>query len=105
MGRRLQGAIPFGQRPSALYHPLLRKFPKRIEHYEYPANYLVRRVSRCGTIRFQHRQFFVSQTVNEEYVGLEEVDEGLYEMYFCFSLSGAMMCRTTKFWMLCRRYR
>ena len=50
--------------------------PKRIELYDYPGHYLVRRVSRAGTIRMLRRQIFVSSTMQQDYVGLEEVDVG-----------------------------
>jgi hypothetical protein len=72
------------KRPAEVYEPSLRPMVKRIEPYDYPGHYLVRRVSRCGTIRMQSEQVFVSQTLNEEYVGLEEVDDGVYDLYFCF---------------------
>jgi transposase InsO family protein len=72
------------KRPAEVYQPSLRAMPKRIERYEYPGHYLVRRVSRCGTIRMQSEQVFVSQTLNEDHVGLEEVDDGVYDLYFCF---------------------
>ena len=58
--------------------------PKRIEPYEYPSHYLVRRVSRCSTIRVLRNQVFVSQTLNEDFVALEEVDDGVYDLFFCF---------------------
>jgi transposase InsO family protein len=72
------------KRPAEVYEPSLRPMPRRIERYEYPRHYLVRRVSRCGTIRMQSEQVFVSQTLNEDHVGLEEVDDGVYDLYFCF---------------------
>ncbi len=58
--------------------------PKRIEPYDYPAHYLVRRVSRDGTIRVLRNQIFVSNTLCQDYVGLEEVDDGVYDLFFCF---------------------
>jgi len=58
--------------------------PKRIETYDYPGHYLVRRVSRAGTIRVFHKQIFISNTLQEDYVGLEEVDDGVYDLFFCF---------------------
>jgi transposase InsO family protein len=72
------------KRPAQLYRPSTRAMPKRIRPYEYPSHYLVRRVSRCGTIRVLRNQVFVSQTLNEDYVGLEEVDDGVYDLFFCF---------------------
>jgi len=72
------------KRPADLYQPSDRTLPKRAEVYDYPAHYLVRRVSRGGTIRIFNQQVFVSNTLQEDYVGLEEVDDGVYDLYFCF---------------------
>jgi len=72
------------KRPAELYQPSDRRFPKKIETYDYPGHFLVRRVSRGGTIRIFNQQIFVSNTLQEDYVGLEEVDDGLYDLYFCF---------------------
>jgi transposase InsO family protein len=72
------------KRPAQVYQPSTRPMPKRIELYDYPTHYLVRRVSRCGTIRVLRKQIFVSNTLNEDYVGLEEVDDGVYDLFFCF---------------------
>ena len=58
--------------------------PRRLERYEYPGHYLVRRVSRAGTIRVLRNQIFVSNILQEDYVGLEEIDDGVYDLYFCF---------------------
>ncbi|HLC20491.1 MAG TPA: hypothetical protein VJM10_00085 [Candidatus Methylomirabilis sp.] len=84
------------KRPAQLYRPSTRAMPMRIEPYDYPSHHLVRRVSRCGTIRVLTNQIFVSQTLNEDYVGLEEVDDGVYDMYFCFYQIGRYALRTNK---------
>jgi hypothetical protein len=44
----------------------------------------VRRVSRDGTIRVLSKQVFVSNTLHDDHVGLEQVDDGVYDLYFCF---------------------
>jgi hypothetical protein len=72
------------KRPGEVYQTSARAMPRRFEPYEYPGHYLVRRVSRAGTIRVLRRQIFVSNTLQEDYVGLEEVDDGVYDLYFCF---------------------
>ena len=72
------------KRPADLYQPSDRSLPKRVEVYDYPGHFLVRRVSRGGTIRIFNQQVFVSNTLQEDYVGLEEVDDGVYDLYFCF---------------------
>ena len=84
------------KRPAEVYQPSERGIPKRIGTYEYPSHYLVRRVSRCGTIRVLHNQVFVSQTLNEDHVGLEEVDDGIYDLFFCFYHIGRYDLRTNK---------
>jgi hypothetical protein len=71
-----------------VYHRSAKDLPSRVATYDYPSHFLVRRVSRCGTIRVLHNQIFVSQVLNEDYVGLEEVDDGFYDLYFCFYLLG-----------------
>jgi hypothetical protein len=76
------------KRPAEVYRPSKRRMPARIGPYDYPTNNLVRRVSRCGTIRVFGNQVFVSQTLNEDYVALEEVDDGVYDLYFCFYFIG-----------------
>jgi hypothetical protein len=40
--------------------------PRSIGICDYPLHNLVRRVSRCGTIRVFGKQSFVSQTLNQE---------------------------------------
>jgi len=82
------------KRPADLYRRSPRRMPTRIAAYDYPMNNLVRRVSRCGTIRVFGNQVFVSQTLNEDYVALEEVDDGLYDLYFCFYLIGRYELKT-----------
>ncbi len=69
---------------------------KRIEVYEYPAHFLARHVSRAGTIRVFGKQFFVSHTLDEDYVGLEEVDDGVYDLFFCFYHIGRYELRTNR---------
>jgi transposase InsO family protein len=84
------------KRPGEVYQSSGRTMPKRIEPYDYPAHYLVRRVSRAGTIRVLRRQIFVSNTLQEDYVGLEEVDDGVYDLYFCFYQIGRYELRKNK---------
>jgi len=84
------------KRPGEVYQPSIRSMPRRVEPYEYPGHYLVRRVSRSGTIRVFHNQIFVSNTLHEDYVGLEEVDDGVYDLFFCFYHIGRYELRTNK---------
>ncbi len=84
------------KRPTEVYKASDRLMPKQIETYEYPGHYLVRRVSRSGTIRVFRNQIFVSNTLHEDYVGLEEVDDGVYDLFFCFYHIGRYELQTNK---------
>jgi transposase InsO family protein len=84
------------KRPGEIYQTSNRAMPKRIDRYEYPGHYIVRRVSRAGTIRVFGKQIFVSHTLDEDYVGLEEVDDGVYDLFFCFYQIGRYELQTNK---------
>jgi transposase InsO family protein len=84
------------KRPGEIYQSSERRMPKRIETYDYPDHFLVRRVSRAGTIRVFHNQVFVSNTLQEDYVGLEEVADGVYDLYFCFYQIGRYDLQSNK---------
>lgn len=84
------------KRPGEIYRSSDRKMLNRIETYDYPEHFLVRRVSRSGTIRVFHNQVFVSNTLCEDYVGLEEVADGVYDLYICFYQIGRYMLQTNK---------
>jgi transposase InsO family protein len=84
------------QRPAQLYRPSTRAFPRRIAPCDYPSHFLVRRVSRDGTIRVLRNQIFVSNTLHDDFVGLEEIDDGVYDLFFCFHQIGRYLLRTNK---------
>jgi hypothetical protein len=49
---------------------------------EYPAHFESRLVSHNGGIRWKHRWVNVTSVLMEEHVGLEEVDDGIWNVYF-----------------------
>jgi putative transposase len=72
-----------GDRPPAkAWRPSPRGYPKKIPPPEYPGHHLVRLVSNAGTFRFNVRQIFLSNALAQEYVGLEETDDGVWGIYF-----------------------
>jgi putative transposase len=70
------------QTPASVYRPSTSRLPKRLPQIEYPPHYEIRRVSRNGGIRWNHRWVNVGTVLEEQYIGLEEVDNGLWEVYF-----------------------
>jgi hypothetical protein len=55
---------------------------------EYPPHFLVKRVTNAGTIRFKTRLLYLSTALKAHRVGLEEVDDGIWSLYFCDVLLG-----------------
>lgn len=70
------------QTPEALYSPSPRTFPERLPSLEYPGHFETRYVSRNGGIRWRSGWVNVSISCAGEYVGLEEVDDGIWSVYF-----------------------
>jgi transposase InsO family protein len=71
-----------GRTPSQLYSASPRPLPDRLPQPEYPGHFEVRKVSRNGGIRWKKGWVNISHSLLEEYVGLEEVDDGVWSLYF-----------------------
>ena len=68
--------------PASLYVPSTREMPSRLPPLEYPDRFEVRYVSYNGGIRWNKGWVNVSITCAGEYVGLEEIDDGVWNVYF-----------------------
>lgn len=68
--------------PASIYVPSLREMPNRLPPLEYPDRFEVRYVSFNGGIRWNKGWVNVSITCAGEYVGLEEIDDGVWNVYF-----------------------
>jgi hypothetical protein len=68
--------------PAAYYAPSPRPMPDRVPPLEYPDRFEVRYVSANGGIRWNSRWVNVSTVCIGEYVGLEEIDDGIWNVYF-----------------------
>jgi len=68
--------------PASLYTPSPRRYPLRIPPIEYPAGVQVRHVRTNGTIRWRGSLIFVSETLTGEYVGLDQIDDQHFALYF-----------------------
>ena len=68
--------------PKEIYKLSSRKMPKKIKPYDYPVHYEVRRVSKNSAFRRNNRHINISSTLIDEYIGLEEIDNGIYNVYY-----------------------
>ena len=70
------------QTPGSLSVPSRREMPNKLPPLEYPDRFEVRYVSANGGIRWNNGWLNVSIVCVGEYVGLEEIDDGVWNVYF-----------------------
>jgi putative transposase len=70
------------QTPASRYQPSTRPMPDRLPALEYPDRFELRYVSANGGIRWRSDWINVSIVCAGEYVGLEEIDDGIWNVYF-----------------------
>ena len=68
--------------PGSVYQASPRPYPKKVPALEYPAHYETRYVSHNGGIRWNCDWINVSITCAGQWVGLEEIDDGIWNVYF-----------------------
>ena len=71
-----------GSVPTNLYRPSPRPFPKKLEPVTYPGHFETRLVSTNGGIRWYSDRVPVGRLFARHEVGLEEIDHGLFDVYF-----------------------
>jgi transposase InsO family protein len=74
-----------GQKPpTEFYQPSGRSYPILLREVEYPAGFTLRRVSPGGQMRWATEHVFVGHPLGGETVGLEQIDEGRWRVWFSF---------------------
>src|SRR5439155_22653671 len=68
--------------PAAQYEPSPRAYPRQLPQPEYPAHFRVERAYPNGVISFRETQWYLTNCLAGELVGLEEVDENRWTVYF-----------------------
>jgi putative transposase len=79
--------------PAQLYGCSNRRLPRRLEQPEYPGHFERRRVSSVGTISWHNRWLFLSEALAGEDVGLEEIADGIWSIYFATTLLARLDAR------------
>jgi transposase InsO family protein len=69
--------------PASRYRPSCRAFPSELPLIEYDADFEVRRVRENGRIKLKGRYFFLGKAFAKEPVGLRQVGEGVWDVYYC----------------------
>jgi transposase InsO family protein len=71
------GQIP----PGEIYEPSARPYPSQLPDPGYPGHFEARHVGSNGTLSLGATVYFLSETLDGQDVGLEEIDDGLWTVY------------------------
>jgi transposase InsO family protein len=70
------------KRPATIYRPSPRPYPESLPPIEYPGHLETRKVGHNGMIRWKNDVIFTSKTLRGEWIGLEEIDDGVWSLYY-----------------------
>src|SRR5271163_188391 len=70
------------RKPAELYVGSVRRYPRRLPELEYPAGVHLRKISQQGSLKWKCQRTFLSQVLARETVGLLEVEDELFEVYY-----------------------
>jgi len=71
-----------GNVPRSALESCPRPYPRRVPKIEYPGHFEVRHVRRDGRIKWKGNFLYVSEALIGEWVGLEEIDDGIWSLRF-----------------------
>ena len=68
--------------PAEVYAASARCYPSKLPPLEYPGGVHLRRISQQGSLKWDGERTFLSEVLGRETVGLLEVDDDYYEVYY-----------------------
>lgn len=77
-----------GKYPSQVYRPSLKEYTSKLQKIDYPNHFEVRLVSSNRCFRWHQNIIFTSAAIENEYIGLEEVIDGVWAIYFSWKRLG-----------------
>lgn len=83
-----------GALPSERWTPSPRPYPERLTKPDYPGHLEVRTVSSAGTFRLKDTDIFISTALRDEPIGLEQVDDGIWNIVYYTTLLAKLDQRT-----------
>ena len=79
--------------PARHYQPSARAYPATLPSIQYPGYFDTRRVTPNGVIYLNNRLVYISHLLRRQDVGLEQIDDGQWEVYFSFYRLGRITLR------------
>lgn len=68
--------------PSSVYRVSKRSYPERLPEVVYPGHFHTRAIANCGDLSWKGQRVYISEALQRERVGLEEIDDGLWRVQF-----------------------
>lgn len=68
--------------PCDFYQHSIRKYPEKLMETEYPRHFVRARVCRSGLIYWRALRVYIGYLLHREWVGLELVGDGIWDVYF-----------------------
>ena len=68
--------------PAELYERSTRVYPSKLPELVYPGGVQLRRISQQGSLKWKCERTFISEVLAREVVGLLEVDDACFEVYY-----------------------
>ncbi len=82
--------------PASIYRKSTREYPAKLPGVEYPQNLSIRQVKANGAIKWKNNELYISGVLGGEQVGLKQIDNELWQIYFSFHPLGVLDERTLK---------
>jgi putative transposase len=86
------------RRPATLYTASPRPYPERLPALEYPGHFDTRKVDHRGHVKWKDQAIFLSHTLRGETLGFEEVDDGIWSVYYGSVLLARFSAEDRKFY-------
>jgi putative transposase len=77
-----------GDFPAERWQPSTNEYSGRLRRPEYPGHFEVRKVSASGTFRLLSGQYFLSNALKGDEIGLEEVDDDIWSIVYYNTVLG-----------------
>jgi hypothetical protein len=68
--------------PADIYLPSSIPLPLRLPEIVYPDDYAIKKILCKGDLKWRGKRIYLSETLAGEYVGLEQIDDRLWNIYF-----------------------
>ncbi len=76
--------------PASFYSRSPRPYPRRLPAVEYPLSMDVKRVQWHGDITYRGRRIFLTESLSDDYIGIEQISESQSLIWYCHYLLGSI---------------